>query len=184
VRQMKESELNELVKRIKLSDQLAFKMLFDFFEGAIFKFLLFKTKDAAAAEDLLQEVFLKLWKVRATLDERRSIKNYLYTIADNISLNHIRHLKIVTAYQNQAPSKLFSAVENPHFILEEKEWKLRLMNAIEALPEKTRVIFLMSRLEDLTYNEIAERLSLSVKTVEGHMIKALKSLRESVSKKL
>jgi len=183
---MKESELNELVKRIKLSDQLAFKTLFDFFEEAIFRFLLFKTKDATVAEDLLQEVFLKLWKVRATLDERRSIKNFLYTIADNISLNHIRHLKVVAAYQNhnQPSSKLFSVVENPHYILEEKEWRLKLMNAIEALPEKTRVIFLMSPLEDMTYNEIAERLSLSVKTVEGHMMKALKSLRESVSKKL
>jgi RNA polymerase sigma-70 factor (ECF subfamily) len=181
---MEESELQRLVRQIKGSDQLAFKKLFNFFEETIYKFLLFKTKDADVAEDLLQEVFLKLWKVRESLDERRSIKNYLYTMADNISLNHIRHLKVVTAYKNQPHSKLFSVVESPDYILEEKECNLKLMNAIETLPEKTRVIFLMSRLEDLTYNEIGDRLSLSVKTVEGHMIKALKFLRESVSRKI
>lgn len=181
---MDAQDLQALTRRIKLSDEPAFKTLFEVFQEEIFRFLLFKTKDSAVAEDLLQEVFLKLWKVRATLEEDRSIKNYLYTIADNISLNHIRHLKVVAAHQHQADTKLFSSADNPHFILEEKEWTSRLMIAIERLPEKTRVIFLMSRIEDLTYNEIADRLSLSVKTVEGHMVKALKSLRESISKKI
>ncbi|WP_276374495.1 RNA polymerase sigma-70 factor [Chryseolinea sp. H1M3-3] len=181
---MNDIALRELAKRIKASDPVAFEMVFNLFHDTIFKFLLFKTKDADTAEDILQEVFFKLWNARFTLNEHQSLKNYLYTIADNQVLNHLRHLKVVQSHLQQKPSRLFSVIDNPQFILEEKEWKLKLMNAIDNLPEKTRIIFLMSRMEDLTYMEIAERLSLSVKTVEGHMVKALKLLRQSVSAKL
>ena len=79
---------------------------------------------------------------------------------------------------------MFTIIDNPQFILEEKEWHLALMAAIEALPEKTRIVFLMSRMEDLTYEEIADRLSLSIKTVESHMTKALKLLRKALPLKL
>lgn len=181
---MKETELRLLANRIKASDQVAFEMLFNSFQTTIFNFLLFKTKDYAIAEDLLQETFLKVWKTRSALDETRSIKNYLYTIADNLTLNHFRHAKVVSHYKGQIDSKMFSIVDNPQFILEEKEWHLALMRAIEDLPEKTRIIFLMSRMEDLTYEEIAGRLSLSIKTVESHMTKALKLLRKTLPLKL
>jgi len=127
---------------------------------------------------------LKVWKNRSTLDETRSLKNYLYTIADNLTHNHFRHAKVVADHKGWVDSKMFSACDNPQFILEEKEWHLALVAAIEDLPEKTRIVFLMSRMEDLTYEEIADRLSLSIKTVESHMTKALKLLRKTLSLKL
>ena len=181
---MKNLDLSELVKKIKAGDSEAFETIFNLYQENIFHFLLYKLKDSAAAEDQLQEVFFRLWKNRANLNEQQSVKNYLYTIADNLVLNAARHLKVVTNYQEQFRSRLFSTPENPQHILEEKEFKQRLMNAIEALPEKSRIVFLMSRMEDLSYQEISERLSISVKTVEGHMTKALKLLREGVYKKL
>lgn len=181
---MKETDLRDLVSRIKASDHNAFETVFDLFHQSIFHFLLFKTKDQAAAEDLLQEAFFKLWKNRAVLDENQSLKNYLYTISDNLVLNHIRHLKVVSKHQVQAEVKIFSSDSNPHYIMEENELNRNLMNVIESLPEKTRIIFLMSRMEDLTYQEIAERLSISIKTVEGHMVKALKTLRGTLFIKL
>lgn len=181
---MNDNDLRNLVTRIKESDHRAFESVFDQYHQPIFQFLLYKTKDAPIAEDLLQEVFLKLWKSRTGLDEDRSIRNYLYTIADNLVLNHIRHLKVVGRHRDETGSKLFTGSDNPHFILEEEEGRRNLEKAIESLPEKSRIIFLMSRMEDLTYQEIAERLSISVKTVEGHMVKALKTLREALSLKL
>src|SRR5688572_21392367 len=115
-------DLRELVMRVKQSDETAFKSIFLIFQEAIYRFLLYKTKDADVAEDLLQEVFFKLWKVRDTLQENQSIKNYLYTIADNMVLNHIRHEKVVQRHQQHTTVKIFSNSDNPHFILEEKEW--------------------------------------------------------------
>jgi RNA polymerase sigma-70 factor (family 1) len=181
---MKDIELATLVSRLKESDRHAFERLFNLYHENIYRFLLFKVKDAPLAEDLLQDVFLKMWNARATLDERQSVKNYLYTIADNIVLNHVRHLKVVSKHQEQNEIKIFTHADSPDYILEEKEWNLRLKKAIEDLPEKTRVIFLMSRVEDLTYREISDRLSVSTKTVEGHIVKALKILQEGLSVKL
>jgi RNA polymerase sigma-70 factor (family 1) len=180
---MKDTELARLVSRLKESDRHAFESIFNLYHENIYRFLLFKVKNAPLAEDLLQDAFLKLWNARATLDERQSVKNYLYTIADNIVLNHVRHLKVVSKHQGQNESELFKHADSPDYILEEKEWNQRLKKSIEDLPEKTRVIFLMSRIEDLTYNEIADRLSISSKTVEGHIVKALKTLQEKLSVK-
>jgi RNA polymerase sigma-70 factor (ECF subfamily) len=181
---MLQPDLNDLIKRLKASDHDAFKTVFNNWQGTIFNFLLFKTKDAARAEDLLQEVFLKLWNARSRLNENQSLKNYLYTIADNLVLNEIRHDKVVARHQASAEGTFFTNTENPQFILEEKEWKDKLESAIASLPEKPRIVFLMSRIEDLSYQEIADRLSISIKTVETHMVKALKHLRENLSKKL
>ena len=181
---MLQPDLNDLVKRLKASDRDAFKTVFNTWQGIIFNFLLFKTKDESRAEDLLQEVFLKLWNARSRLNENQSLRNYLYTIADNLVLNEIRHDKVVARHKDNTNPVLFTNTENPQFILEEKEWKARLEDAIAALPEKPRIVFLMSRLEDLSYQEIADRLSISIKTVETHMVKALKHLRETLSKKL
>jgi RNA polymerase sigma-70 factor (ECF subfamily) len=181
---MSQPDLNEIVKRLKASDQDAFKIVFDLWQGPIFNFLLFKTKDAARADDLLQEAFLRLWNSRANLKESQSLKNYLYTIADNLLLNEIRHDKVVARHKSETRVTIFSNTENPEFILEEKEYRDQLEKAIMSLPEKPRIVFLMSRVEDLSYQEIADRLSISVKTVESHMVKALKLLREDLSKKL
>jgi RNA polymerase sigma-70 factor (family 1) len=181
---MDEIELPGLVKRLKDSDHISFELLFNRFHQSIFNFLLIKTRDEAVAEDLLQEVFIKLWNNRLSLDEGKSVKNYLYTIADNLALNHIRHLKVVSRHEQLNDVRIFDSSQVPHFILEEKEIQEHLMQAIEDLPEKPRLIFVMSRFEDLSYAEIAERLSLSIKSVEGYMSKALKILREKLSVKI
>jgi RNA polymerase sigma-70 factor (family 1) len=181
---MKDDDLRTLVIQVKASDHNAFKTLFHLFQESLYHFLLFKTKDHALAEDLLQEAFLKLWNTRATINENLSVRNYLYTICDNLVLNHIRHLKVVENHERLSKSKLFSDTYTPHSILEEQEWNTKIMKVIEELPEQTRVIFLMSRIEDQTYQEIADALSLTIKTVEGHIVKALKALREIINVKV
>src|SRR6478752_7618417 len=105
---MLQSDLNDVVKRLKASDPDAFKTVFNIWQGAIFNFLLFKTKDAARAEDLLQEVFLRLWNARTRLNENQSVRNYLYTIADNLLLNEIRHDKVVARHRSNTHVAIFT----------------------------------------------------------------------------
>jgi len=181
---MLQPDPNDLVKRLKASDHDAFKTVFNIWQRTIFNFLLFKTNDSARAEDLLQEVFLKLWNARGRINENQSLKNYLYTIAGNLVLNEIRHDKVVARHKSNTQATIFTNTENPEFLMEEKEWKQKLENAVASLSEKPRIVFLMSRFEDLSYQEIADRLSIVIKKVETHMVKALKHLRENLSKNL
>ena len=157
------------------SEQQLFKQLFDQYYEAIRNFLFYKSGDLTLSEDLTQEAFLILWKKRSNINPDKA-KSYLYTIANNLFLNEIKHQKVVFKFQQQPVSNTFK--ETPQFQMEEEEFKDRLMNAINDLPEKNRVVFLMNRIEKLTYKEIADRLDLSVKEVKKRMHKALIELRK------
>jgi len=157
-----------------------FKKIFDQYQSDIFNFLHYKTGNLQVAEDILQETFIKLWENRDNIKEELSVKSFLYTIANNMALNYFRHKKIVIKYQvEKQQSDLDHFQNSPDRIYEKKELQENLMQAIEQLPEKTRIVFMMSRFNKLKYNEIAERLEISIKTVESHIGKALKILRKN-----
>ncbi len=168
-----------LVRRIKRSDTEAFRELFEIYQRDIFNFLHFKLGNIEAAEDLLQDVFIKIWERRRQLRENTSIKSFLFTIARHAALNYLRHNRIVLKFQVEQRIRV-SEEESEYQEFERNEIEQVLMNALTKLPEKSRLPFMMSRFEQLTYHEIAERLNISVKTVESHMGRALKLLRESL----
>ncbi len=172
-------EIKSLARRIKRSDCHAFKTLFEWYQQAIFNFLYYKLGNIQAAEDVLQEVFVKVWENRVQLKEFCSIKSYLFTIANNLALNFIRHHKVVLKYQmeqnNKSPEE-----ESPYTAFEIKELRENLMQAVTNLPDHQRIVFMLSRFEELSHKEISERLNISVKTVESHIGKALKLLRKSL----
>ena len=176
---MDDLRLKEYIKKVRSSDKEAFKKIFDFYQEGVFNFLLFRINDIDTAEDLLQEVFLKIWINRQKLDENKSIKAYIYTTANNLSLNYKRHKKVIYNYQKEH-KYINNQTESPHQLLESKEFQEKLFQAIENLSDKVRIVFLMSRVEKLSYKEIADRLDISIKTVESHIVKALKQIREGV----
>ncbi|MEO0896367.1 MAG: RNA polymerase sigma-70 factor [Bacteroidota bacterium] len=157
------------------SESEAFKELFDKYYQAIRNFLYYKSGNVELAEDLTQEAFLILWRKRENIDPDK-VKSYLYTIAHNLFLNEVKHQKVVMKFNQQPVST--TSVETPQYIMEGEEFRKKLENAISSLPEKNRIVFLMNRIEKLTYREIADRLELSVKAVEKRMHKALVELRE------
>src|SRR6187551_1001587 len=169
------SNIQHLANRLKASDRDAFRIIFESYQEGIFRFLYLKTKDVQLAEDLLQEAFYKLWANRSKLDSEQSLKSYLYTIAEHLFLNHCRHQMVVQQYGQFRRG--MTTAETPHFLLEEEEFRQQLESAINMLPEKVKEVFTMSRFEDLSYQEIADRQSISIKTVESHMVKALRLLR-------
>ncbi|MCG8608600.1 RNA polymerase sigma-70 factor [bacterium] len=171
--------LRNLAVRIKRSDPEAFRALFDLYQQSIYNFIYLKLRDSAAAEDVVQEAFIRVWENRLELDENRSVRTYLFTIANNLALNVIRHQRIVLKYQAEADKKP-PVVDETYLELESRELQIALVKALMNLPEAPRQAFMMSRFEELKYKEIADRLGISVKTVENHIGKALKLLRKSL----
>ncbi|GAB5539506.1 MAG: RNA polymerase sigma-70 factor [Salibacteraceae bacterium] len=133
------------------------------------------TEDPDAAADIVQQLFVNLWEKRSEIVVNGSVKSYLLRSTHNQCLNHIKHLKVRSQHQQHVSSDIPQSTLNEE--LEVEEFNVQVRNAIQALPKQCRKIFLMSRLQEKKYQEIADELSLSVKTVENQMGKALKQLR-------
>ena len=140
-------------------------------------FIYYKCGDLDAADDFVQEAFVKLWKNCAKVIYKKA-KSFLFTVANNLFLNDYAHKKVVLKYKQQKQSHQTN--ESPHFLLEEKEFMIKLQEAISSLPQKQREVFLLNRIDKKKYREIAEMLDISIKTVEKRMSLALKTLRDKI----
>ena len=133
-------------------------------------------KDAAAAEEIVQNVFYKLWERKNNVKIEQSVAAYLYRAVYNDSLNYLRHNKVKAAHQTYTTRNTEEGnhATDPASL---RELQQKIDTSINELPEQCRTIFQMSRFEDLTYRSIADKLGISVKTVENQMGKALRVLR-------
>lgn len=142
-------------------------------------FLAYKFGNSEKAEDMTQEAFIKLWQNCADVPIEKA-KSYIYTIANNCTLNDIAHQKVVLNY-SKSHSNQDTYIESPEYILEEKQFKTKLLTAIEKLNETQRTAFLMHRIDGKKYSQIAEELNISVKAVEKRIHIALLELRKEIS---
>jgi RNA polymerase sigma-70 factor (ECF subfamily) len=135
-------------------------------------------RDSVPAEEIVQNIFVKLWEKKEDLTIRENVSGYLYRAVHNESLNYLRHQKVRLAYQSHAMRQhKQSEQQRPAEKVVMSELEKKLETALRELPEQCRTIFQLSRFDDLRYREIADKLGLSVKTVENQMGKALKLLR-------
>lgn len=171
----------KLIEKIRAGDGLAFKHLFFTYCTHLVNFARRYVKDLDQAENIVQEVFCKVWMNRTQLDASANIKTYLFTAVRNQSLKHLRHLQVMQRSQNELLDLAIPA-KNPEELFEEKELGHAIQQAIASLPEKRRLIFSMNRFDQLTYAEIASILDISIKTVETQMGRALKFLREQLTR--
>jgi len=137
-------------------------------------------QDRDEAEEIVQSAFLSVWEKRETLDIRTSLKSYLYTMVRNTSLNVIKHEKIKQKYVGEALAVEDRSYEGVSQKILSSELEDKIQQAMASLPEQCRLVFKMSRFEELKYSEIADQLQISVKTVENQMGKALKIMREQL----
>ena len=162
-------------------DKSAFEELFrSLFPGLVI-FARKYVPDQDTAKEIVHNVFLNLWEKREKVDTRASLKSYLFTSVHNRCLNFIRDEK-----KFDRDEFLFQRLDSTEFAdgtdrLEEQELEQRIFDALQALPEKCREVFTLNRFEGLKYGEVAEKLGISVKTVEAQMSKALKILREKLA---
>ena len=160
-------------------NEIIFSTFFKSHAKSLRNFLYYKYGNKDQAEDLAQEAFIKLWQNCASVPIEKA-KSYIYTIANNTSLNEIAHKKVVLQYEKNF-SGLDKTNENPEFLLEEKQFKTKLLTAIENLNETQRIAFLMHRIDGKKYSEIAEELNISIKAVEKRIHLALVELRKKIN---
>ncbi|MEO0570608.1 MAG: RNA polymerase sigma factor [Bacteroidota bacterium] len=158
-------------------DKRIFNELFDLNATSLRNYLYYQCGDSQQAEDLVQEAFIKLWNNCKKVVFQKA-RGFLFAVAKNAFYNQVEHQKVVLKYAKR-PQKT-SDNESPEFKLEEKEFMERLQKAIADLPEGQREVFLLNRMDQMTYREIAEFLGVSQKAVEKRMHKALIKLRKTV----
>jgi RNA polymerase sigma-70 factor (ECF subfamily) len=138
-------------------------------------------RDLDAAEEIVQSIFVKLWENRSEITVGNNVRSYLFSAVRNGCLNQIKHLKIKEEYKAYNQREIN---QNAYYIdkeIEASELELKINASIASLPEKRKKIFMLSRYEGLKYKEIAEKLNISVKTVEHQMGSAIKQLRHDLA---
>jgi RNA polymerase sigma-70 factor (ECF subfamily) len=175
----KSNSESELTIKIREGDADAFKNLFETYCQALIYFAWRYVKNTQVAENIVQDVFLRIWLNRTKLNPALKIKSYLYKAVKNQAFQHLRKAK----YENQKENiqALDSSTKSPEDILNEKEIAVSVQRAISELPPQSRLIFTMSKYNNLKYSEIAEIQNISIKTVETHMGRALKFLRKRLA---
>lgn len=168
----------QLAAALKLDSHVAFVEIFRLYYPGLVMFCSQFTDDRSACEDIVQDVFLKLWEGRHSLEIRRSLKTYLTVLVQNRALDLLRRNKIRMQYASQSHMRLLSLSPEEHMFY--SELSDALDKAIDTLPEAERTALVLSFRERLTYPQIAARLGVSVRTVEVRMSKALRSIRESL----
>jgi len=167
--------------RAHLADPAVFEALFRAHYAALHRYACRMVDAADTAEEIVQSTFAKLWEGRETLSIAGSETAYLYRAVHNRSLNHLEHQKVRRAHQAHALRQGEATDQNPEEAARLRTLETALDAALKRMPEGCRTVFQLSRFEDLKYREIADRLGLSVKTVEAQMSKALRILRTELA---
>jgi len=168
---------NALLARMKNDDENAFSFLFSFYYTDLVMFANIYLKDKDISEELVQDVFVKLWEERQSITITSSLKSYLLKSVQNKSLDWIRHLKIRQQHNQETISSaaLFD-FDTENYVLY-SELENRIEKIIEQLPVEIAEAYNLNRIEGLKYHEIAEKLNVSQRTVEVRIGKALQILR-------
>lgn len=171
-----------LVAQLKNGNERAFEKLYEKYSGGIYGFSLKLLKSTDFAEEVVQDVFLKVWNTRNDLDVNLNFKSFIYTIAKNQSLNILKRAANDLNLRDQLlyTQETFSTSTKDNLL--NKEYENVKRNAINSLSSGRRRIFLMLREEGLSYEEIAKNLGISVNTVKTQMKTALKIIRKHLSK--
>lgn len=168
-----------LLSLLAQGDHSAFERLFFTHKDRLYSFLSFLTGSESIAQDILQDVFLKIWLKRQNCELIDNFSSYLFKAAHNHAINGFKRRGRVCMLITELSREPGATVDTEHQILA-RELKVVLRRVIENLPAQQRKVFELSRNEGFKYEEIAERLGISPSTVRIHMIRALKNIREHI----
>ena len=170
----------EIIGRIRQGDVEQFESLFRSSYVSLVRYAKTLIKDHDNAEEIVQDLFFRIWQDKEKIKIESSLNGYLFRSVHNRCLHYIEHNRVVARHAEEMSYRQSESQESPSDILHYKELQARIARILERLPERCGKIFYMSRFEGLKYTEIAEKLSVSVKTVESNMGRALKEFRKEL----
>lgn len=175
-------EGNELLTRLRNGDQLAFAQIYNQYRSKMYAYAYNLCKSGETAEEIVQEVFIRVWQKKEQINAELNFNGYLKKITLNHVLNHLKKV----AREKSLQEEIFSYIEAIRNTTEdnilEKELLKTYDEAIALLPPQKKIIYQLSRTEEMTHDQIAEKLNISKNTVKNHMVEATKFIRSYVSK--
>jgi RNA polymerase sigma-70 factor (family 1) len=173
---------SKLISGLKKDNHDSFQQLFEYYSVPLYKFAIGYLKSKEFTEDLVQEVFLKIWDNRENLKTNTSFQSYLFTIALNSVRKHFNHLSKQTEFKHQILTDLSENQYDLDKNLDYESLLDKLDEFISQMPEKRREVFIKKKFEEKSLKEIAEELSVTTKTVEYHITEAMKYLKNEFEK--
>jgi RNA polymerase sigma-70 factor (ECF subfamily) len=176
------SNEKDLVLLLNESNEAAFEELYNLYSNRLLGYLIKLVKTETFAVDILQEAFIKIWNNRQNIDPEQSFRSYLFRIAENLVYDFFRK----AARDKKLAAALINNVYDEYRHVEEKfcqkEIDQLLQTAIDMLPPKRRQVFQLIKMEERSYEEVSELLHVSTSTINDHVVKATKSIRENLER--
>lgn len=174
---------SEHIRKLKTGDQLAFEDIYRCFSQKVYSVAVKFGLGREDANEVVQDVFLKLWNNRTNLNENLSIKAYLFTITKNTLINRQKKLAYEIAYKQYLEKQNINSYLDTESDVFYSDFEQLAEKAIDQLPTQQREIFLLSKRGNIPNKEIADKFNLSLRTVENQIYRAAKKIRESLKKK-
>ena len=171
----------ELLREIQAENMFAFDTLYKRYFKRLYKFAYLILKTHEDAENIIQDVYLNLWLNRHKVEKGSSVRYYIFTIAYNSAISLIRIRIKESQFIEYVKSLQFVNQDQTDMEMEYKERNERLYKIIDTLPERQKEIYILHGVEGLKYAEISEQLNISVKTVENHISRAIKTIRKRLN---
>ncbi len=178
-----ETDVSIIISKIaNEDDQVAFRQFFDLYYHRLVNFAYFFLESSVAAEEVVSSVFISLWEKRKSLSNIKRIEAYLFSSTKNKSYNYLRDNKRSIQFKDidSEDDFLVPIFENPESKLLTEELKVKIIEIIDKLPPKCKMIFTLIREDGMKYKEVAKLLDISVKTVEVQMGRALAKLKNAI----
>jgi len=171
----------EEIDKIKQGDLKTYERVFRQYYEMLCNYAIMFVKDQDLAEEMVQDIFYRIWKKHHEIQISTTLKGYLLQSTKNQCLQYLRHKTIELKYAAKVKKEIDIPVYQPEETYESKEITETINLTLQQLPDKCREVFTLSRFEGLKYHEIADKMSISIKSVEAYMGKALKVFREKLS---
>lgn len=187
---MSNKEIDNLWDKVQIGNEKAFDVLFRELYPSLCTFAYRLLNNLEEAEETVQDAFVNLWQNRNQIHIKGSIKSYLYQTVHNLAINKLEHFKTNKFLPNKVVSReKWEQIHNSYVfddatiqMLEAAETEILILKAVEKLPDKCKEVFVLSRFDDLSYDEISAKLQLSLSTVRVHIFRALDLIRNFIEK--